>query len=203
MAEYEEYNPLDYANLTKNCVQELMSRGPSGLPLHVVFPGAGVYALFYTGNLDLYAPIKSPDAKRPIYVGKAVPPGARKGTAASARSVGRPLCARIAEHVSSIQAAQNLRIEDFLCRYLVVTPLWITMAERFLIDHYRPVWNVCIEGFGLHDPGKGRHQGELPWWDILHPGRTWASRLQQTRAVGAAEMRLREHFAAHPPTDDV
>lgn len=170
----DEYNPLDYANLTKNCVQELMGRGPYSLPLGEVFPGAGVYALFYQGDLDLYSPISSPDASWPIYVGKAVPAGARKGTAAKATAIGRPLFTRISEHVSSIQAVQNLRIEDFLCRYLVVTPLWITMAERFLIEHYRPVWNVCIEGFGLHDPGKGRHQGEISWWDALHPGRIWA-----------------------------
>ena len=25
--------------------------------------------------------------------------------------------------------------------------VWITLAERFLIDNYEPVWNVCLEGF--------------------------------------------------------
>lgn len=28
-----EYNPLDYDNLTRNCVQELMTRGPFKIPI--------------------------------------------------------------------------------------------------------------------------------------------------------------------------
>ena len=47
---------------------------------HAGFKLAGVYALFYKGSLDLYRPIRSPKADWPIYVGKAVPPGARKVT---------------------------------------------------------------------------------------------------------------------------
>lgn len=56
------------------------------------------------------------------------------------------------------------------------------MAERFLIEHYQPCWNVCIEGFGQHDPGRGRHQGERSWWDTLHPGRSWADKLQERKS---------------------
>jgi hypothetical protein len=36
---------------------------------------------------------------------------------------------------------------DFRCRYLTVVPTWITQAERFLIEHYSPIWNVCVDGF--------------------------------------------------------
>ncbi len=75
--------------------------------------------------------------------------------------------------VASIEAAENLSIGDFQCRHLTVEPLWITMAERFLIEHYQPPWNVCIEGFGLHDPARGRHQGETPWWDDPITGCNW------------------------------
>ncbi len=67
--EYREYDPLDYNNLAASCVRELMSRGPFALPLSEVFTGAGVYALFYSGDFDLYQPVKSPDATLPIYVG--------------------------------------------------------------------------------------------------------------------------------------
>ena len=83
------------------------------------------------------------------------------------------------QHVASIKAAENLSIGDVRCRYLTVVPLW----------------NVCIEGFGLHDPGKGRHQGEIPWWDALHPGRVWATRLRQTKTAEEAIARLREFLA--------
>lgn len=182
-----EYNPLDYANLTRNCVTELMRRGPFKLPLDHKFSGAGVYALFYTGSNPAYAKIRTADASWPIYVGKAVPPGARKGGGGKASS---PLQSRIGQHVASIEATKTLRIEDFVCRYLVVTPLWITMSERFLLEHYRPVWNLCLEGFGNHNPGSGRLEGEITWWDAFHPGRHWSGGLRQTRTTKDAEKRL-------------
>lgn len=190
-----EYNPLDYANLTRNCVEELMRRGPFDLPLDHEFAGAGVYALFYKGTAKIYAKVRSEDLTWPIYVGKAVPPGGRKGGGAAGGA--RALHGRVTEHTKSIEAATNLDIEDFVCRYLVVTPLWITMAERFLIEHYKPVWNICIEGFGNHDPGSGRHQGEITWWDVLHPGRAWAQRLRQTRTAKDAQDRLSAFLKTH------
>jgi hypothetical protein len=104
------------------------------------------------------------------------------------------LSGRLAEHARSIDAASNLKLADFACRYLVVTPLWISMAERFLIENFQPIWNVCIEGFGIHDPGSGRRQGENSWWDTLHPGRPFAARLRQTRSVAAARKRLAEWY---------
>ncbi|WNG19261.1 Eco29kI family restriction endonuclease [Cystobacter fuscus] len=193
----EEYNPLDYANLTRNCVQELMSRGPYTLELPEVFSGSGVYALFYTGSLAVYRPIRSVDAKWPLYVGKAVPPGARKG--AKSTTASRSLFQRLREHRESIDAAVNLSSRDFVCRYLVVTPLWITMAERFLIENFQPVWNVCLEGFGLHDPGSGRYQGQRSWWDVLHPGRSWATRLKETRSKADAEHKVKVFLKDRKP----
>jgi len=195
MDEHAPYDPLDYGNLTINLVRELMGRGPFTLPLKESFPGPGVYALFYKGNYAPYAPFVSPDASRPIYVGKAVQPGARKGSPPTSEGH-TSLFGRIKEHVQSISAAKNLKLEDFECRYLVVVPLWITMAERFLIEHYRPLWNVCIEGFGLHDPGSGRRQGEASWWDALHPGRAWADKQVRTRTETDARKRLDEFLAS-------
>ncbi len=181
MVEPGYYDPLDYDNLTMNLVRELMARDPKPLPLGESFVGPGVYALFYDGDYPPYEKIRSPSADLPIYVGKAVPPGARKGGTDSGASSSK-LYNRIREHARSIESAENLRVEDFRCRYLVVVPLWITMAERFLIEHYQPCWNVCIEGFGQHDPGKGRHQGERSWWDTLHSGRSWADKLRKGKS---------------------
>ncbi len=197
MSSTDEYNPLDYANLTKNCVDELMRRGPWSLDLDSPFTGAGVYALFYKGQFATYAPIKSPKATWPIYVGKAVPKGARKG--AKSNSPSRALFSRLREHRNSIAAAENLEVSDFLCRYLVVTPLWITMAERFLIEHYQPLWNVCLEGFGIHNPGSGRFEGERSWWDVLHPGRHWSSKLTSGRRSAEARTRVTQFLADHRP----
>ena len=188
------YNPLDYENLTINLVRELMSRPLQQLPPDPPFEGPGVYALFYSGAFPPYVSIASPKATRPIYVGKAVPPGARTGRRSTAS--GRPLYGRLREHAESITAT-TLQLGDFACRYLVVVPLWITMAERFLMEHYRPVWNVCIEGFGIHDPGSGRYEGEISWWDALHPGRSFAANLRQTRTEQQAIARLGE-FLSNP-----
>ena len=173
------YDPLDYTNLTHNLVRELMTRTPSPLPPNELFQGPGVYALFYNGDFTPYASIASHDSTRPIYVGKASPPGGRKGVTSEVGA--STLYGRLQEHAESIKQADNLRLEDFRCRYLVTVPLWINMAERFLLEHYSPLWNACIEGFGAHNPGKGRHQGEASWWDTLHPGRSWARNLKSVK----------------------
>jgi hypothetical protein len=61
--------------------------------------------------------------------------------------------------------------------------VWTPLAERFLIEHYHPIWNTVVDGFGNHDPGKGRHAMKRPRWDILHPGRPWAALLPPAETV--------------------
>jgi len=195
MSDVRLYNPLDYDNLTINLVRELMLRAISPLPPAERFKGPGVYALFYDGSFPAYKSLRSPDATKPIYVGKAVPEGARKGKRTTDDAVGMELFKRLREHAESIDRAENLKLADFRCRYLPVVPLWITMAERFLIEHYRPVWNLCIEGFGLHDPGGGRREGVGSWWDALHPGRSWAGKQKLTKTQKHAEAHLAKFLA--------
>jgi hypothetical protein len=81
-----------------------------------------------------------------------------------------------------------------------VVPVWITLAERFLIDHYLPVWNRCLEGFGDHDPGRGRYQGERSWWDTLHPGRSWADKLRKVKSRGSAVSLVQDFFSGQVPS---
>lgn len=185
---YAEYNPLDYDNLTENLVRELLSRSPQELPLPQ-FAGSGIYALFYHGSFEPYQRFSQKHRALPIYAGKAVPSGSRKGI--KKQGLGHELFKRLTEHTRSIHAAQNLELSDFSVRFLVVTPLWITMAERFLIEHFQPLWNVCLEGFGNHDPGKGRHAGDISWWDTVHPGRAWAKKLKQSKTQTDAIDRLK------------
>lgn len=121
----QAYDPLDYDNLARNVVRALMERSRETLPPSP-FEGAGVYALYYVGNLDYYRATRGEDI--PIYVGSAVLAGKRKGSTDSA--AGRMLYNRLAQHAKSIQQAENLHLEDFRCRYLVVVPVWIELAER-------------------------------------------------------------------------
>lgn len=46
-----------------------------------------------------------------------------------------------------------------------------------LIAMFQPLWNMLLDGFGNHDPGKGRYKQQRAPWDMVHPGRPWAARL--------------------------
>jgi hypothetical protein len=186
----QPYNPLDYTNLAKSVVQALLERPDDLLPPRELFEGSGVYAIYYHGDFPGYDPlVKATDAP-PIYVGKAEPSGGRKGARRS--GVGNELYQRLRQHSGNITQTQNLKLPDFTCRYLVVEPVWITLAERFLVEHHQPVWNVVIDGFGNHPPGAGRGAMRRPRWDILHPGRVWAERLAAKESFEEVSERLQE-----------
>jgi hypothetical protein len=115
--------------------------------------------------------------RAPIYVGEAVPEGSRKGGTVRANKATFKLYSRLREHARSIEAAQNLRIQDFYFRYLVVDDIWIPLGESLIIDRFSPVWNKIIDGFGIHTPGKGRKDQLTSSWDTLHPGRAFVTRV--------------------------
>lgn len=174
------YNPLDKMNLGGSVAEAMLESAVHPLGGLAPFDGAGIYAIYYTGDFEAYKPLamKNRDDKfeSPIYVGKAVPPGARKGNFGLDAEAGPALYKRLQEHAESASAAENLRIEDFFCRFLVVDDIWIPLGESLLIAKFAPIWNKLIDGFGNHDPGKGRYEGARPKWDTLHPGRGWANK---------------------------
>lgn len=56
-----------------------------------------------------------------------------------------------------------------------------------------------LDGFGIHDPGKGRHRGKRSLWDTLHPGRKFALPLTENPVTPAElEARVRDYLAAYP-----
>ncbi len=175
------FNPLDKRHLGESVAEALLNTEIQTLPPEP-FIGAGVYALYYTGPFSAYGQLaginRDGQFRCPIYVGKAVPAGARKGGLGLDVVHGQALYRRLAEHAESIKAADNLEITDFYCRFLVVDDIWIPLAESMLIERFKPVWNRVLDGFGNHDPGKGRYNGMMPQWDCLHPGRAWAERLR-------------------------
>jgi hypothetical protein len=175
------FNPLDKRNLGESVADALLQTEARSLPPQS-FIGAGVYVIYYTGSFAAYRRLaevnRAGQLRCPIYIGKAVPPGARKGGLGLEAAYGQAMYKRLSEHAESIKAAQNLDIADFCCRFLAVDDIWIPLAESMLIERFKPVWNRVLDGFGNHDPGKGRHQGMMPQWDCLHPGRAWAERLQ-------------------------
>ena len=95
--------------------------------------GAPIYALFYTGSLDVYRPISG--TSEPIYVGKAVPPGSRKGAAVNENAPA--LRRRIGEHAKSIVEARNLNRDASLTKERaiggILPPFWPKITRKLLI----------------------------------------------------------------------
>lgn len=164
--------------------------------------GAGVYVLYYSGGFPEYASIATENqdaALTPIYLGKAIPKGGRRGGLLSNSARSAALKSRLLEHLESVRQVPNLATENFRYRALMLDDIWIPLAENMLIERYKPIWNMVIDGFGNHDPGRGRTNQDRSPWDVLHPGRPWAEPLRTplfTRddVIG----RLRDHFEGRP-----
>lgn len=175
------FNPLDKRHLGESVAAAMLKSDIHPLPPEK-FRGAGIYAIYYIGDFEAYADLavinRDGQFARPIYVGKAVPAGARKGGLGLDAEPGTALFKRLSEHYESVKAAENLNEADFFCRYLVVDDIWIPLAESLLIEKFQPVWNRVLDGFGNHDPGSGRYAQQKSPWDELHPGREWANRLR-------------------------
>lgn len=178
------YNPLDKKNLGVSVADAMLSRAVSSLPPVDRFMGAGIYAIYYVGDFPAYTRLaeKNRDGRfeAPIYIGKAIPAGARRGGGLGT-TTGPVLFRRLSEHAQSIDWAKNLNRSDFFCRHLVVDDIWIPLGESLLIERFAPVWNSTLDGFGNHDPGRGRYGGQKPPWDVIHPGRPWAEKLQPNK----------------------
>lgn len=178
----------------------------NGTPVHRLpppetFAGTGVYALYYIGKNKLYAHLYEMNRlefAQPVYVGKAVPSGWRQARARAEGTSGTELYRRLCDHSNSVTAAENLDEEDFFCRFMILEGAasdLIGTVEAALIRTYKPVWNSCIDGFGNHDPGKGRYNQARSDWDILHPGREWAERcIGESSALKEVKEKVKDYF---------
>jgi hypothetical protein len=169
------------------------------LPPAAGFTGVGVYGLYYKGDFEEYHRITEMNKVtlvQPIYVGKTVPEGWR--TARITKLTSKSLYKRLQEHAKNINLANNLRSEDFKCRYMVFGEMemgLIGVVEAQLIRRYNPLWNTVIDGFGNHDPGGGRYNQAKSDWDVLHPGRPWGDKLMGAApSLDRVIRKVRQHF---------
>lgn len=202
----EQYNPLDKINLGKSVAEALLDRPLDSLGTLAPFEGAGIYVIYYKGKSAPYQAMgkrNAANAEWPLYVGKAIPSGSRRGSALFSKIAGRHVFNRLRDHAESIQAATNLDIDDFQCRYLIVDDIWIPLGETLLIARFKPAWNHLLDGFGNHDPGAGRYNGLRPLWDVLHPGRGWADKCAK-RSDTPAELssKVADFLKNNPPPDE-
>ncbi|MDN5762335.1 MAG: Eco29kI family restriction endonuclease [Microlunatus sp.] len=198
----QPFNPLDMDNLAHSIVIRMLETEPTPLDSVPRFTGAGLYAIYYSGGFPAYAVVSETAVSEgaaavPLYVGKAVPSGGRRGLDVTAHSSTRALANRIREHAGSVRATENLDIDDFTARWLVVEDIWIPLGESALIRRYRPVWNALLDGFGNHDPGRGRIAGIRSRWDTLHPGRSWVVKYpERTETAEEIAQDVREYLRA-------
>jgi hypothetical protein len=177
------YTNEAFTELVKDAIRFFNGTPVQMLPPSEVFLGTGVYALYYIGQNPLY---KSYEALNrlaynyPLYVGKAVPRGWRQARVSdTVFNQSRELCNRLREHSRSITAGEGLVLEDFMCRFVIFEAEgsdMISTIEAALIKLHQPLWNVALDGFGNHDPGRGRYEQAKSDWDVVHPGRVWADR---------------------------
>jgi Eco29kI restriction endonuclease len=177
------YKSEAFVELVKDAVRFFNGTPVHTLPPPETFLGTGVYALYYTGQNPLYrkyAELNRLAYNYPMYVGKAVPRGWRQARISdSAINQSRELCNRLREHSRSITVGAGLSLEAFMCRFVIFEGEgsdMISTIEAALIKLNPPLWNVAMDGFGNHDPGRGRYEQAKSDWDVIHPGRPWAER---------------------------
>jgi hypothetical protein len=188
----------------------------NGTPVHIMpppvrFVGTGVYALYYTGENELYA--KYAELNRlsydfPIYVGKAVPSGWRKSRISDKLGGQKTeLFRRLSEHASNIKRGEGLDIADFACRFVIFEDAGSDMIgtiEAALIKINTPLWNTAVDGFGNHTPGAGRFEQAKSDWDVIHPGRAWAEKcMGKPKAEEVILKSIAEHFSKLERSDEI
>jgi hypothetical protein len=194
------YNPLAKLHLGESVADALLRAAVRPLDDTADLTGAGVYVIYYVGSFKPYRPITQRNQgqrfEQPIYVGKAVPKGARKGGLAFDASRGTALRDRLRQHATSIAQTKNLDLKHFYYRALMVDDIWIPLGENVLIEKFQPLWNLVIDGFGNKDPGRRRATQYRSSWDVLHPGREFADKLAANPLTAPQIIRKIDDFFA-------
>ncbi|WP_170566245.1 Eco29kI family restriction endonuclease [Ruegeria atlantica] len=157
------------------------------------FYGAGVYAIYYTGDNPVYGPASR--SETPIYVGKADPPVG----AATLLDQETKLYGRLNEHRKNIDKVAGIEIDDFECRALAVQSGYQAAAESHLINLFKPIWNnetKILFGIGKHGDSASTRANKRSPWDTLHPGRGWAEDNEPGKTVAQIESEVAQHFGS-------
>lgn len=176
-----------FVELVKDAVRFFNGTPVHSLPPPEKFLGTGVYAIYYIGKHRLYskyAELNRLSYASAIYVGKAVPKGWRQARSSdNPLAQSRELYSRLSQHSRTIASTADLSPKDFMCRFVIFEEAGSDMIgtiEAALIKLNRPLWNSVLDGFGNHDPGKGRYEQARSAWDVIHKGREWAMKCNGT-----------------------
>lgn len=203
----EPFAPFSNLEL-RSQLNDYIAAGPI-VPLRDIprIKGGGAYLLLPRESRPtryapaLFGPLVERNRRDPgsgvAYVGKAIPPGGRKGQGDGAD--GAYISQRVRNHIVTLDQT-GLRPEDWDFRWVVcgdgMDPV---LVENWLVQKYQPVLNVCLEGLGNNDPGNGRRNQARSPFDTVFPGRPWADKLppvsHQRRQMLVAKVR---QFLASP-----
>lgn len=177
------YRNSDFEELIKDAIRFFNGTPVIELPPLERFSGVGVYALYYTGDFEIYsryAELNRLQYGHPIYIGKAVPRGWRQARVSDMDTKKTyELVSILREHGRNIETGNGLSIDDFSCRFVIFeggASDMIGTIEASLIKLFKPLWNSALDGFGNHTPGAGRFNQAKSDWDVIHFGRTWAEK---------------------------
>lgn len=200
----------DFDEIIKDTIRFFNGTPVHAIPIPEKFHGTGVYALYCTAKFGLYSRfnlINRTAFHLPIYVGKAVPKGWRQARQIPSTNITNyELSSRIKEHSRSISLGEGLNTLDFSCRFMILEGKesdLIGTVEAALIRKYQPIWNTLIDGFGNHDPGKGRYGQAKSDWDVCHPGRSWAQKCEGVPASKEVLLQSIEDFLNRLDVEDV
>ncbi|MEP2705222.1 MAG: Eco29kI family restriction endonuclease [Roseibium sp.] len=153
--------------------------------------GSGVYAIYYKGPAEIYAPLSGTET--PIYVGKAEPPENAK----TVLDQGTKLTDRLTEHRKNIDKVAGIELSDFECRALAVQSGYESSAEKHLIRLFEPIWNnetKILFGLGKHGDSAATRKNNKSPWDTIHPGRPWAMGNPEAKSVTDIKSEVAAHF---------
>ena len=204
------YISPNFDEIIKDTIHFFNGTPVHSLPVRERFHGTGVYALYSIAKSGIYSKfnlVNRTAFRMPIYVGKAVPKGWRQARHSSSTDTkSYELNNRIKEHSRSIKLGKGLDLTDFFCRFMILEGKesdLIGPVEAALIRKYQPIWNTLIDGFGNHDPGKGRYEQAKSDWDVCHPGRSWAEKCQGAHANREELSKSIEDFLSELDEEDV
>lgn len=197
------YSSPDFEEIIKDTIRFFNGTPVYDLPPPQRFHGTGVYAIYSISRQGVYSQyhnINRTSFNLPIYVGKAVPRGWRQARAATnLDSETFELYGRLREHSRSIIQGSGVEISDFRCRFMILEGQesnLIGTVEAALIRMYKPLWNAVVDGFGNHDPGKGRYNQAKSDWDVYHPGRKWAEKcLGISSSFAEIDAKVKDYFS--------
>lgn len=185
------YVSADFDEIVKDTIRFFNGTPVHRLPVSERFSGTGVYTIYCIAASGIYAKFHEVNRtafRIPIYVGKAVPKGWRQSRRVSSSQIkSYELNGRLREHSRSLEQGEGLTLSDYACRFMILEGResdLIGTVEAALIRRYQPIWNTLIDGFGNHDPGKGRYEQAKSDWDVCHPGRPWALKCRGLTLVG-------------------